>query len=85
MSQCCHQSQQSALYKAQGRYSEAELLYVRSVSIAEKVLGINHPNTNLYRQNLAELYDQMAEQFKLLGQHDKVVEILEKAITLRSR
>jgi tetratricopeptide (TPR) repeat protein len=75
----------AALYYAQNRYSEAEPLLVRSLQIAERNLGRNHPHTIQIRQNLAEIYDQMAKQFKLLDQHDKVVEVLEKAITLRSR
>jgi tetratricopeptide (TPR) repeat protein len=73
------------LYKSQGRYSEAELLYVRSFQIAENKLGLAHPHTILVRQNLASLYDKMAEQFKLLGRQDKIVEVLEKAIALRSK
>ncbi len=42
----------AALYKSQGRYTEAEPLYVRALRGAEKVLGPEHPNTKLYRRNL---------------------------------
>jgi len=44
------------LYKAQGRYSEAEPLYVRSLSICEQQLGADHPLVATSLNNLAELY-----------------------------
>ena len=44
------------LYKSQGRYSEAEPLYKRSLLISEEQLGADHPNTALSLNNLAELY-----------------------------
>ena len=41
----------------QGRYSEAEPLYVRSLQINEQQLGAEHPDTAQSLNNLAELYD----------------------------
>ena len=32
------------LYQAQGRYTEAEPLYRRSLAIREKALGLDHPD-----------------------------------------
>jgi tetratricopeptide (TPR) repeat protein len=32
------------LYRAEGRYADAELLYERGLTIAEKALGPSHPN-----------------------------------------
>ena len=44
------------LYDKQGRYTEAELLYKRSLAIFERVLGPDHPDVALSLNNLAELY-----------------------------
>lgn len=42
--------------KQQGRYSEAELLYLRSLSIRKQGLGKNHPDIATVLSNLAGLY-----------------------------
>ncbi|MHC5828403.1 MAG: tetratricopeptide repeat protein, partial [Nostoc sp.] len=39
----------------QGRYSDAEPLYIEAVKIAEKHLGANHPNTITIRESLEDL------------------------------
>ncbi len=44
------------LYESQGRYSEAEPLYLRSLAIREEQLGANHPDTATSLNNLAYLY-----------------------------
>ena len=44
------------LYK-RARYSEAEPLYERSLKIAEKTLGDEHPNVAASLNNLAVLYN----------------------------
>jgi tetratricopeptide (TPR) repeat protein len=44
------------LYSAQGRYDEAEPLYLRALAAQERVLGKEHPSTLLNVNNLAELY-----------------------------
>ena len=36
----------------QGKYDEAEPLYVRALAIKEKVLGADHPDTVVCRNNL---------------------------------
>jgi len=41
----------AALYKAQGKYEQAELLYQRALAIREQVLGPEHPNTRTIRSN----------------------------------
>jgi tetratricopeptide (TPR) repeat protein len=46
----------AALYRSQGRYSEAEPLLVRSLSIYEQQLGAEHPDVASSLNNLAELY-----------------------------
>jgi CHAT domain-containing protein/tetratricopeptide (TPR) repeat protein len=44
------------LYKNQGRYSEAEPLYKRSLAIREKALGLDHADTATALNNLGTLY-----------------------------
>ena len=44
------------LYKAQGRYGEAELLNKRALRIQEEQLGPNHPDVATTLNNLAVLY-----------------------------
>jgi tetratricopeptide (TPR) repeat protein len=76
-------NQLAGLYDLMGRDGEAEPLYVRSLNILTAKLGLNHPDTQRTRTNLATLYDNLAEQFKQQGRYDKVVEYLEQAIQLR--
>jgi tetratricopeptide (TPR) repeat protein len=44
------------LYRSTGRYTEAESLYLRSLTIREQELGPNHPDTSASLNNLASLY-----------------------------
>ncbi len=44
------------LYQEQGRYAEAEPLYVRALAIAKKQLGSNHSDIAASMNNLAGLY-----------------------------
>ena len=46
------------LYQSQGRYAEAEPLYLQALAIAEQALGENHPNTVKIRENLQTLRQQ---------------------------
>jgi tetratricopeptide (TPR) repeat protein len=45
------------LYCSQGRYEEAEPLYVKALELAEVSLGKEHPNTKMCRNNLQSLHD----------------------------
>jgi tetratricopeptide (TPR) repeat protein len=49
-------NQLAFLYDSQGKYNEAEPLYLRSLSIRENQLGKNHPNVATSLNNLAALY-----------------------------
>jgi tetratricopeptide (TPR) repeat protein len=44
------------LYQAQGKYSQAEPLYQRSLAIVERAVGPEHPNVATSLNNLARLY-----------------------------
>ena len=41
----------ATLYQSQGRYSEAELMYVRAIKIFFQALGKDHPNTQAIIHN----------------------------------
>jgi hypothetical protein len=43
------------LYKAQGRYAEAEPLYSSCLETRRRVLGLDHPETKEVMNNLALL------------------------------
>jgi tetratricopeptide (TPR) repeat protein len=44
------------LYRAQGRYTEAEPLYKRAIAVREKALGPDHPDVGTALGGLAALY-----------------------------
>ena len=46
----------AALCYAQGRYNEAEPLYLRALAIKEKILSPEHPDVAMTLNNLAALY-----------------------------
>ena len=46
----------AALYEGQGRYAEAEPLYLRVLAIRENALGPAHPDVAVNSNNLAVLY-----------------------------
>jgi tetratricopeptide (TPR) repeat protein len=67
----------AVLYYSQGRYTEAEPLYVRSLAIREEQLGANHPHTATSLNNLAGLYQAMgryAEAEPLYGRSLAITE-----------
>jgi len=45
------------LYRSQGRYSEAEPLYLQALDVTRRQLGEEHPDTATRLNNLASLYD----------------------------
>jgi tetratricopeptide (TPR) repeat protein len=46
------------LYNSQGKYEEAEPLYLQALAIAEQALGENHPNTVKIRESLQKMRQQ---------------------------
>ena len=73
----------AGLYKNQGRYTEAEPLYIEAVAIAEETLGVDHPHTVILRDNLAMLRNaqyissSVSKMFAILtaGQQDAHIPI----------
>jgi tetratricopeptide (TPR) repeat protein len=49
----------ASLYHNQGRYSEAEPLYLDALAIFERVLGTDHTNTITVWDNLRHLQQQI--------------------------
>ncbi len=66
------------LYYAQGRYSQAELLYQQALKIRQRQLGDDHPDVAGSLNNLANLYH--AE-----GRYSKAKPLLQQALEIRQR
>ena len=49
------------LYRVQGRWAEAEPLYVQALEMLDQSLGTNHPNTQIVRNNLEILRQQLVK------------------------
>ncbi|HLG77550.1 MAG TPA: tetratricopeptide repeat protein, partial [Ktedonobacteraceae bacterium] len=63
----------AALYYQQGKYEEAEPLYLRALAICEQVLGSEHPDTAMSLNNLAALYYHQ-------GKYEQAVSLMKRAL-----
>jgi len=70
----------ASLYRAQGRYSEAEPLYLRSLSIYEQQLGQNHPDVATSLSNLANLYQSQGRYSEAEPLYLRSLEIMEQQL-----
>jgi tetratricopeptide (TPR) repeat protein len=68
------------LYDSQGKYDEAEPLYIRSLAIREKALGPEHPDIAGSLNNLAELYRSLGKYDEAEPFYIRSLAILEKAL-----
>ncbi|MGQ9870315.1 tetratricopeptide repeat protein [Leptodesmis sp.] len=59
----------------QKRYGEAEVLYLRSLSIREQQLGPDHPDTVTSLNNLATLYCSMGRYTEAEPLHKQSIAI----------
>jgi tetratricopeptide (TPR) repeat protein len=66
------------LYYDQGRYSDAEPLYLRALAIREQQLGANHPATANSLNNLANLYES-------IGRYSDTEPLLIRALAIREQ
>ena len=66
------------LYRSQGKYSEAEPLYLRSLEIRERELGADHPDVATSLNNLAALY-------KLQGKYSEAEALYLRSLEIRER
>jgi tetratricopeptide (TPR) repeat protein len=68
----------AALYRAQGRYDQAEPLYQRALGIRERVLGPEHPDVAQSLNNLARLYQAQ-------GRYGAAEPLFQRALALYER
>ena len=68
-----------------GRYAEAEPLFRRSLEIAEKQLGRDHPHVATSLNNLASLYDHMGRYAEAEPLFRRGLEIGEKQLGATTR
>jgi CHAT domain-containing protein/tetratricopeptide (TPR) repeat protein len=68
------------LYRAQGRYAEAEPLCKRSLAITEKALGPDHPDVAQSLNNLALLYRAQGRYAEAEPLYKRALAIFEKAL-----
>jgi tetratricopeptide (TPR) repeat protein len=64
------------LYQSQGRYTEAEPLYLEAINIATQALGENHPHTQTVYRNYLRMLSQLPEAELRQRFPDEVVEML---------
>ncbi len=70
----------AVLYNAQGKYTEAEPLYQRSLAIREKALGPEHPDVAQSLNNLAVLYNAQGRYAQAEPLYQRALAIREKAL-----
>ena len=68
------------VYRAQGRYTEAEPLYKRSLVIRETALGPEHLEVGSALSNLGLLYDTQGRYAEADPLHKRSLYILEKVL-----
>ena len=68
------------LLRAQGKYSEAEPLYRRSLQIIEKAFGPNNANVATALNNLAMIYHAQGKYTEAEPQFKRSLEIYEKVL-----
>ncbi|MCP4697503.1 MAG: CHAT domain-containing protein, partial [Gammaproteobacteria bacterium] len=66
------------LYESQGRYGEAEPLFLRTLHISEQVLGKKHPHILISVNNLAELY-------RVQGRYSEAEPLLQRTLRVREQ
>jgi tetratricopeptide (TPR) repeat protein len=66
------------LYYSQGRYEQAEPLYLQALELSEQVLGENHPDVATSLNNLAYLYYSQ-------GRYEQAEPLYLQALELRKR
>lgn len=67
-------------YRSTGDYKKAEPLYKQALSIREKALGPDHPDTTMSLRNLAVLYRRMGDYGKAEPLYKRELSIKEKVL-----
>ena len=68
------------VYRAQGKYTEAEGLFKRALAIREKALGASHPDVGQTLNNLANVYRAQGKYSEAEGLYKRALAIREKAL-----
>ena len=71
----------AALYFFQGRYTEAEPLYIQALEMKKKLLGAEHPSVATSLNNLAALYFSQGNIASAVQYLKRGLEIQEKNLT----
>ena len=67
-------------YDAQGKYAQAEPLYLRALAIWEKALGPEHPDVAQSLNNLAALYDNQGKYAQAEPLYRRALVVLTRAV-----
>jgi tetratricopeptide (TPR) repeat protein len=70
------------LYRAQGRYDEAEPRFKRALAISEKTLGLDHPDVATSLNNLAVFYEHQGRYAEALLASTRAVNICSKNLSV---
>ena len=68
----------AALYDSQGKYEEAEPLYIQALELYKQLLGVNHPDYARSLNNLAVFYLER-------GKYEEAEPLLIKALEICER
>ncbi len=68
------------MYEAQGRYTEAEPLYIQALDIQRKTLPENHPDIAQSLNNLAALYKAQSRYTEAEPLYIQALDIVERAL-----
>jgi hypothetical protein len=73
----------AGLYQSQGRYAEAEPLYLQTLAILMEKLGADHPNTQTGWQNFVYLLQQAVQAGRTaeLSAHRTTQGLLQQLLT----
>ena len=67
-------------YQSNGEFSKAAIVWERLVAMAEKTLGVDHPDTAVALDNLGVLYSKLAFYAKAESLYKRALAIREKAL-----
>ena len=70
----------ASTYLEQGRWEEAEKLYLQVLEGNTRVLGAEHPDTLLSMANLATLYRRRSRHREAIALMEKVVQLRKKVL-----
>ncbi len=68
------------LYRSQGRYTEAEPLYIKALELLQRLLGDEHPSVATSYNNLAALYNSQGRYTEAEPLYIKALKIAERSL-----